>query len=181
MWNRCVPALALALLAVAPGWAQSAGDDRLSGIKLSGDQPIQIESERLELRDNDRVAIFSGNVNVTQGTTELKSGRMVVHYASGGGPVASGGARIEKLEVDGKVYVRSQEQVATGDRGVFDMNTETLVLTGDRVVLSEGDNVIVGCKLTVEMKSGQARFDGCDRGTQPGSGRIIMQIAPRSN
>lgn len=181
MWTRRI-LLLLGLLVPISGHAlaQAAGDSRFSGIKLSGDQPIQIESERLEIRDNDRIAIFSGNVSVTQGTTLLKSGRMVVHYAGAGGPIAGGGARIEKLEVDGKVYVRSENQVATGDRGVFDMNSEVLVLSGDRVVLSEGDNVIVGCKLTVEMRSGKARFDGCDR-QKSGGNRIIMQITPRSN
>lgn len=161
----------------APAMGQDGTSSRLSGIKLSGDQPIQIESDQLEIRDKERIAIFSGNVSVVQGATLLKAGRMTVHYASDGGPVAGGGARIEKLAVDGKVYVRSEEQVATGDRGTFDMRTEILVLTGEKVVLSEGDNVIVGCKLTVEMKTGQARFDGCGKNASEG-GRIIMQITP---
>lgn len=170
-----VAGILLILTAAASGQTS----DRLTGLKLSGDQPIQIESDRLEVRDNERIAIFSGNVSVIQGPTLMKSGRMVVHYAADGGSVAGGSAAIRKLEVDGKVYVKSKEQVATGDRGTFDMGTETLVLTGDRVVLSEGDNVIVGCRLTVEMKTGKARFDGCESGSSD-RGRIIMQITPKN-
>lgn len=160
--------------------AAQEGSSRLTGIKLSGDEPIQIESDRLEVRDNERRAIFSGNVSVVQGKTLLKSGRMIVYYAKDGGSVATGSSDIERLEVDGKVYVKSEAQVATGDRGTFDMKSEVLVLSGEKVVLTEGDNIIVGCKLTVQMKSGKARFDGCDGQTRE-TGRIIMQITPKNN
>jgi lipopolysaccharide export system protein LptA len=173
-------ALAALMLALtgAPTLAQEASGSRLTGLRLSGDEPIQIESDRLEIRDAERVAVFSGNVTVVQGPTLMRTARMTVRYSTGGGPISGGGAAIEKLEADGKVYVKSEEQVATGDRGTFDMRTETLVLTGEKVVLSEGDNVIVGCRLTVEMKSGEARFDGCGEASR-GGGRIIMQITPR--
>jgi lipopolysaccharide export system protein LptA len=168
--------LAAALVAAA-GAALGQSSQRLTGLRLTGNQPIQIESDRLEIFDKDRKAVFSGNVSVTQGDTQVKAGRMTVHYSSDGGPVAGGGAAIERLEADGTVYVRSRNQVATGDRGTFDMRSEVLVMTGEKVVLSEGDNVIVGCKLTVEMRSGQARFEGCgDRSSE--SGRIIMQLTP---
>lgn len=164
------------LLAGAAG--ASAEAQRPTGLKLSGDQPIQIESDRLEVRENDNVAVFSGNVSVTQGTTVMKSGRMTVHYARDGGSAATGSAAIERLEVDGKVYVKSEDQVATGDRGTFDMKSEILVLTGKEVVLSQGENVIVGCKLTVQMRNGQAKLDGC--GGAEGGGRIKMLITPGS-
>ena len=41
-------------------------------------------------------------------------------------------ANIDRLEVDGKVYIKSDDQVATGDSGTFDMKTEVLVLSGKR-------------------------------------------------
>ena len=65
----------------------------------------------------------------------------------------AGGRRQGLCQVD--------NQVATGDNGTFDMKTEMLVLSGKEVVLSEGNNVLVGCKLTVDMKTGQAQVDGC--------------------
>ena len=56
---------------------------------------------------------------------------------------------------------RNLRQVATGDKGTFDMKTEILTLSGKEVVLSEGSNVLTGCKLTVDMKSGLAQVEGC--------------------
>ncbi len=170
-----VVAVAAAMFGTS-SFAQNSG--RMTGLRLSGDQPIQIESDRLEVRDSENVAIFSGNVSVVQGPTLLRSGRMTVHYAGEGGPTAGGTTDIELLEVEGGVYVESENQVATGDQGSFDMRTEVLVLTGREVVLTEGDNVIVGCKLTVQMGTGLAELDGCREGG--GSGRVRMLLNPGS-
>jgi lipopolysaccharide export system protein LptA len=157
--------------------SESKVENRLTGLRLSGDQPIEIESDRLEVLENENKAIFTGNVSVTQGPTILKSGTMVVYYAKDGGSAATGSSNIERLEVDDKVFVKSDKQVATGDRGTFDMKSEVLVLSGSEVVLSEGNNVLRGCKLTIQMKSGQAQVDGCAKG---GSGRVMMKIDPGS-
>jgi lipopolysaccharide export system protein LptA len=179
---RCFAALAaLAVLYQGCGGAfaqQGTVESRLTGLRLNGDEPIEIESDKLEVRENENKAIFTGNVNVTQGPTIMKSGTMTVYYAKDGGSAATGSSNIERLEVDGKVYVRSDKQVATGDKGTFDMKTEVLVLSGSEVVLSEGKNVLRGCKLTVQMKSGQAQVDGCSKGG--GSGRVQMKIEPGS-
>ena len=173
-------ALGLLVLVAAPASlsAQESTATRL-GLKMSGDEPIQIESDKLEVRESENIAIFSGNVRVTQGPTLLKSGKMTVYYAKDSGSAATGSANIDRLEVDGKVYVKSDKQVATGDRGTFDMKTEVLVLSGKEVVLSEGPNVLVGCKLTVQMKTGEAQVDGCKEGGS-GTGRVMMSITPGS-
>lgn len=174
---RPLPGALLLILLPAAAIAQDT-QTRLTGLQLSGDQPIEIESDNLEVRENDSIAIFSGNVSVVQGKTLLKSGRMTVHYINDGGSAATGSSNIERLEVDENVYLKSETQVATGDRGTFDMKTEVLVLSGDEVVLSEGENVIVGCKLTVQMKTGQAKLDGCGNGDT--GGRVRMLLTPGS-
>jgi lipopolysaccharide export system protein LptA len=171
-------ASALLLLGVAPSWAQSSASSQ-SGLKLSGDQPIQIESDKLEVRQADSMAVFSGNVTVTQGPTLLKAGKMEVYYvkdpnaakgAAAGASAMTGSANIDHLVVTNKVYIKSDDQIATGDKGNFDMKTQVLVLAGAEVVLSQGLNVLKGCKLTVQMKSGLAEVKGCPR--------VIMSMTP---
>ena len=171
-------ASALLLLGMAPSWAQSSASSQ-SGLKLSGDQPIQIESDKLEVRQADSMALFSGNVTVTQGPTLLKAGSMEVYYvkdpnakgAAAGASAMTGSANIDHLVVKNKVYIKSDDQIATGDNATFDMKTQVLVLSGKEVVLSQGPNVLKGCKLTVQMKSGLAQVDGC-------GGRVIMSMTP---
>jgi lipopolysaccharide export system protein LptA len=166
-----ISTICLAVAAV-PAAAQTATQGRLSGLKMSGNEPIQIESDRLEVREKENIAIFSGNVSVVQGPTLLKAGKLTVYYAKdAGGSAATGSAAIDKLQVDGKVYVKSDNQVATGDNGTFDMKSEILVLSGKEVVLSEGTNMLKGCKLTVDMKTGQANVEAC-------GGRVIGLFQP---
>lgn len=193
---RVAAAASILLLAgFSSAMAQSASPSTMSGLKLSGDQPIQIESDKLEVRQNESLAIFTGNVSVVQGPTLMKAGKMKVYYvkndkadakakpteAKAGGEAAadgvspmSAGTNIDHLEIDGKVYIKSEDQVATGDSGTFDMKTQVLVLSGKKVVLSQGDNVLVGCKLTVQMQTGLAQVDAC-------GGRVMMSLTPQKS
>jgi lipopolysaccharide export system protein LptA len=185
MWLNSSTRLAAAtstllLLGMAPSLAQSGASGQMSGLKLSGDQPIQIESDKLEVRQADSMAVFSGNVTVNQGPTLLKAGKMTVYYvkdakgdksAAAGASAMTGAANIDHLEVENKVYIKSNDQIATGDTGKFDMKTQVLVLSGKEVVLSQGDNVLKGCKLTVQMKSGLGNVEGCPR--------VIMMFKPQ--
>lgn len=170
--------IALTLIAASSSaTAQDAVQNRLSGLKLSGNQPIQIESDRLEVDEGNRKATFIGNVSVVQGPTMMKASRMTVFYADQGGAqpatAPGGNPNIDRLEVDGTILLKSDKQTATGERGTFDMKTEVLTLSGKRVVLSEGENVMTGCKLTVQMRTGQAQFESC-------GGRVKVLLDPGS-
>jgi len=169
--------LALGLLLPPAALAQE-GQAGATRLNLSSDEPIQIESDRFEVDEGKNIGVFIGNVSVVQGATLLKTARMTVHYAKSNGSAATGSAQIERLEAEGGVYLKSEGQVATGDRGTFDMKTEVLVLTGDEVVLTEGKNVIVGCALTVQMKTGHATLESCKSGESPG--RVRMLLTPES-
>lgn len=174
--GRILPLAALAF-ALAGGHALAQQGSAM-GLRLSGDEPIQIESDQLEVRENDGIAIFTGNVAVAQGQSLLRSGKMTVYYNDTGEGGSSTSSDIDRLEVEGKVYFRSQTQVATGDRGTYDMRSEVMVLSGDEVVLTEGDTVVVGCKLTVQMATGRSHLEGC--GNTGTGGRVKMLLKPGS-
>lgn len=181
--RKTVPFLkALAIAAVClPQIAFAQSTSTQGNLKLSSDQPIQIESDQLEVKDKEAKAIFTGNVKVVQGATTMQSGLMTVFYRQGGkngdaggaASMSSGGADIQRIEVSGKVFLSSGTQQATAEAGNFDMDSQTFILTGDRVVLSEGQNVFVGCKLTVHMETGEAKLDSC-------GGRVNIQLDPKS-
>ncbi|MBX4865959.1 LptA/OstA family protein [Rhizobium bangladeshense] len=183
---------AFALILTASG--AGAQSTTMSGMKLSNDQPIQIESDKLEIHDQEHTALFTGNVKVVQGTTTLQSGKMTVYYKDkaakpGGGAaaqpeakpeqsasLASGSADIDRILVTDKVYLVSGTQTATADDGSFDMASQTFVLTadqGNKVILSDGPNVFTGCKLTVHMQTGRAQLESC-------GGRVQIQLDPKS-
>jgi lipopolysaccharide export system protein LptA len=73
----------------APAPASSAAGQSVSGPSLlqnqNDDQPIQIESATLEVRDKSKMATFSGDVQVVQGDTTIKCQTLVVFYGAGPG------------------------------------------------------------------------------------------------
>ena len=169
-------ALACFSMSAAPLLAQGA-DGGLGRMQFNSSEPIAIDADRLEVRENDGVAVFTGAVEVTQGETGMKAGRLNVFYAQGsGGSATTGTAQIERLEMFDKVVVRSATQTVTGDAGTFDMRSEVFTMTGDRVVLTEGDSVAVGCKLVVQMRTGKADLESCPQS----SGRVQIMLTPRT-
>lgn len=163
--------------------AESGAQVPFGSLNLSGGkEPVKIDADRLEMRDKEGIAIFTGNVSVVQGESVLKSGKMTVHYSkapTGEGAQPSSGAAglssagIDRLEVSDKVYLKSGTQIATGDTGVYNGKTQVMVLEGKKVVLSDGDNVATGCKLTAQMNTGKAYLESC-KGQSKGRVSIIM-------
>ncbi|MCM2291576.1 hypothetical protein NAC44_04445 [Allorhizobium sp. BGMRC 0089] len=163
-------AVAFAGLSVA--YAQTTTSN-MTGLKLSGDQPVNIESDQLEVHQQDNTANFTGNVSVVQGTTHMTANDMLVHYKGKGEAVSNGQAKIDTIDVSGNVVITTDTQKATADKGHFDMNSQIATLEGDRVVLTEGNNIFVGCKLIVHMQTGVAKLDSCGR-------RVQIQLDPKS-
>ena len=177
-WNAAGLCLALAVLLLAPmpGLAQDASE-AFRGFSASSNDPIQIEADRLEVRDKDKMAIYSGNVRVRQGETLLKTSELRVHYtgeASAGVP----GSGVDRIETGGPVTVRSGRQTASGDKAVFEMARDLVTMTGN-VVLAEGDSVVRGNRLVVDLKARKANMFG--GASTSGGGRVQTVINPGGN
>ena len=169
------------------------------------DQPIQIESATLEVRDKSKMATFSGDVQVVQGDTTIKCQTLVVFYGAGPGsgpapghgpgqtvasigqPAAQGGAvphspvpqgaqDIRRIEARGGVTVVSKDQNASGDLGVYDVKKKTITLTGN-VVVSQGKNVLHGDRVIVDTVTGNAHIES--GGTS--QNRVRALILPGKN
>lgn len=152
--------------------AKGTGPQTMSGLAISNDKPIQIESDSLKIDDKDKIATFIGNVKVVQGDTTMRAGKMVVHY-EGSGSITGGDSQIQHIDIYDKVYVKSGDQVATADTGSYDMPSHLMTLSGKQVVLTQGDNVFVGCKLIVHVDTSQANLESCGK-------RVMIQLDPKS-
>jgi len=135
--------------------------------------PVKIEANSLEVRDKEKTAVFIGNVVVTQGDTVMRCKELTVHYVGNAlaldpkqNPPATqtqqkdaSAQRIKRLVAVGGVIVTSKDQKATGDRGVFEMATNIVTLTGN-VIITQGQNVMRGEKLTVDLNTNQSTLGG---------------------
>ena len=194
--GRLIAGIACAAFALAaPGAGEAAAQSTVSnvpnamqGFSQNRDQPIQIESASLEMRDKKKEATFSGNVKVIQGDTTMTSKVLVVFYESNGqnaaaaapantgtktsaksAPASSapmqsatpgpgGASSIKRLEAKGDVVVTQKDQVVTGETAVFDTKTNLITMLGG-VVLTQGKNVLRGDRLLVDMTTGVSRVE----------------------
>jgi lipopolysaccharide export system protein LptA len=166
----------------------------LQGFSQNRDKPLKITSASLEVRDKEKVATFAGDVHLVQGDTTLRSKTLVVFYddeadaasksdaqkpakppaAAGGADAAPMSQQIRRVEAKGGVLVTQKEQTATGESGIFDMQANTVTLLGN-VVISQGQNVVRGDRLTVDLTSGVSRVE-C--GKTQGQCRVQALIQP---
>src|SRR4029079_4333546 len=106
----------------------------VQGFSQNRGLPIAIEASRLEVRDKQKIATFSGNVKVVQGDTTMRCKSLVVFYeqkdtpgaAQAATPGPGGAQQISKLEARGGVTVTQKDQTATGENGFFDMHSNTV-------------------------------------------------------
>jgi lipopolysaccharide export system protein LptA len=148
-------ALGAALLVLAPTAA-----DAQTG-KHGSNLPIEITADRLEVVQPQRIATFTGNVDAVQGDMVLSADLLRVFYngngdsqdAAGAGP---GGGSIRRIEAEGNVFLSSPTQTAQGERGIYDVASDQMTLNGS-VVLTQGDDVIRGDRLEVDLASGHSR------------------------
>lgn len=143
--------LVIAALAAIMGFPAMAEDSLLSKGRNSG--PIDITADSLEVSQNEKTAIFTGNVVAKQGAMTLKSRRMIVHYRD----KSKGKDAIEKIEVEGGVVITTAEETARGRRGSYDTDRETVLLSGG-VVLTKGNNVLKGSALEFNIATGKSRM-----------------------
>jgi lipopolysaccharide export system protein LptA len=156
----------------------------LQGFSRNRKDPVKIEANALEVRDRDKTAIFMGNVVVLQGDTTLRCSELKVFYE---GDTLSGqtqksaaagtsAQRIRRLEAAGGVIITAKEQKATGDSGVYDLRANTMTLNGN-VVVTQGQNVMQGDRLVVELATGTSRLEA---GGKAGPNRVKGLFVPSS-
>jgi lipopolysaccharide export system protein LptA len=154
----------------------------LQGFSRNRKDPVKIEANALEVRDRDKTAIFMGNVLVVQGETTLRCSELKVFYEGDtltgqtqkSAAAGTSAQRIRRLEALGGVIITAKEQKATGDSGVYDLRANTMTLNGN-VVVTQGQNVMQGDRLVVELATGTSRLEA---GGKPGPNRVKGLFVP---
>lgn len=166
-----------------------------SGFSAKSNEPVNVEADNLEVRDQEQAAVFSGNVELKQAGSTLNARKLTIYYykkgegpkpasnqqgarpAQGetkgpqGGATPEAGRDIRRMEAEGDVVVTQRNQRATGARGVFDVESNKVELSGG-VVVSQDDNVIRGERLRVDLTTQTSRVEG-------GGGRVQGVFKPR--
>jgi len=147
---RRLPAALIAAAAVAmvgPAGAQIA----------PGGGPVAYGADDSEYIGSEGVFRLIGRAEMIQGENRLRADTIDMFTT----PNRTGGSGGDVREVvaTGNVYFVTPTQVVRGDRAVYTASTDLVVITGD-VILTQGENVMTGSRLTIVVSTNRATMDG---------------------
>lgn len=145
-----------------------------SAVALEGDrdQPIEVEADTLEIRDDENISIYSGNVSLVQGSMQLRSDKMVIHFNDVN--------EIQLMEMTGKPATFRQldkdhkEILGQADRLDYHEPKSLLVFTGNARFDNNG-NTIEGSSIQINTET-----DRIDAKSEKADERVRVVIQPKS-
>ncbi|MDX1347384.1 MAG: lipopolysaccharide transport periplasmic protein LptA [Thiomicrorhabdus chilensis] len=115
------------------------------------EQPIHITADSLDIQDLKGISIYTGKVEVIQGSLTLKGDKMTIHHPQ---------REVEWIEVDGapatfKRFDTQEQSWIKGRANRIDYRAaeKTVLLTGDAKVEQPGKNLITGPELFYDMQN----------------------------
>ena len=163
----CLAALLSGLFAIATP-ASALPEDR--------DQPIFIQSDRAERDDRKGTTVYTGDVEIDQGSMHISADRVTVFQAE------DEVSRIVATGNPAKMHQRPEperEPVYSRARTIqYEVQDEVLTLLEDASVTQEGTTV-TGDR--IEYFSKEQRVKATGGGATPGKDRVKVVIPPRRN
>ena len=142
--------LAASALPVAlPAAAQTVA---FGGVAADTSAPVEVSADTLKVDQSTGEATFTGNVVIGQGEMRLSAQEVTVTYAAGGQ------RKIRSLTATGGVTLASGPDAAEAQTAAYDVDAATVTLAG-QVVLTQGQNVLSGERMVVNLGDGTARVE----------------------
>lgn len=173
-FRRALPAAAFvlfALLALAPVPESVAQSVDTTALVQSAQQPnaVNIEADQMEVQDDNKRAIFSGNVDASRGDIVLKTDKLVADYVEADGASGGDSTEVTFLEATGHVEIDTARQRITGSWARMDVKANHVTVGGD-VVVTQGGTVLRGEELFVDLNKNTSQLTG---------GRVKGSFVPR--
>lgn len=135
--------------------------------------PVEVFAESMEYRRGDGVLVYGGGVRSEQQGRTLACRELTVTLGEDGGAesmVCAGAVRLED---------RTQGNVASGDRALYDLTARTIEITGEPVTLTQGDGgQVKGRRVIYDIDAGRARVAGGEPAAPAGQPEPPPEPAP---
>jgi len=102
------------------------------------------------------VTTLVGQVDIRQGDARMLADKVVITNAQNNGSGGLNSSSIDRVVATGNFYYVTPEQEVRGDRGVYTRANDGFVVTGDVILLQDG-NVVTGTKLDYNLTTRDAR------------------------
>ncbi len=144
--------------------------------RLVSGQDTLTATQQLEYWELKKFAVARGNAVATRENKRVFADVLVAHLR----PDQQGKTKVYRVDAYDNVRIRTERETATGDRGVYNVESGIATLTG-QVRLVRDDNELRGCRAEVNLNTGISKLFPCQDGQ--GSGRVKGSFVPnnRSN
>lgn len=134
-------------------------------------EPIEVEADRLEIREQDNVSIYEGNVKLVQGSLRIDSDRMVIHFNDANEltlmEMTGKPARLRQLDNDRREIRGEAEQIDYSE-------SESLLVLRRSASLDQAGDIIRGDLIRLDTATNNVEAD-----SKQSEDRVKMIIRPR--
>ena len=136
--------------------------DAQTKLDFSSPVPLSITSERMTVKNNENTALFDENVVIIKGDLTITADHVEVLLRNNPSQVLPSEAldseMISQLRAWGNVKIHDQTRQAHAHEAVYNQKDETLILTGNPVLL-EKDYRVTGTKITFYLKDNRSTVE----------------------
>lgn len=142
--------------------------------------PVQVGGDNWHADQSIHTQYWDGRVQVFQDDARLFADHIKLIHA-GGGPNADSKSwgDVIRMEASGNVYYQTADRIMTGDNAVYTKDDDTVVVTGTKVVLKQGQNVMTGTRLVSHPNAGTSTFDSSPDSSN--HGRVVAVLYPNED
>lgn len=150
----CATCLFVGLFVFGGTFSVTAQNTQLAFGSLSQDTslPVEVSAESLTVDQKTGAALFSGNVEISQGDMRLAATRVTVTYKSENSGIA-------RLVADGGVTLVTGTDAAEAAQADYTIDTGVIKLSGD-VLLTQGPSAMTADRMTINLRDGTAQMQG---------------------
>lgn len=141
--------------------------------RLVSGQDTLTATQQLEYWELKKFAVARGNAVATRENKRVFADVLVAHLK----PDQQGKTRVYRVDAYDNVRIRTERETATGDRGVYNVESGIATLTG-QVRLVRDENELRGCRAEVNLNTGISKLFPCQDGQ--GSGRVKGSFVPKN-
>ena len=117
--------------------------------------------DSLEYWDKRQIAVARGNAMAKKDDRTIRADTLIARFEED----ATGTLVAKRMDAVGNVVITTAEEVARGDEGIYNVDSETAILQGN-VRITRGENQLNGERAEVNLKTGISKLLAGPNGTR---------------
>ncbi|MBB3063989.1 LptA/OstA family protein [Limibacillus halophilus] len=126
----------------------TAGDAVAQSFGLGGQSgPLEITADQgIEWNRDQKQYIARGNARAAQGSTEVRADELIAYYQASDDKTVQVASQIYRIEARGNVRITTDREQVKGDRAVYDLKKDSIIISGSDVSLKTESELITATK-----------------------------------